>query len=93
MPDMDDNDETVARKYWDLHLQRNQSVIVDLVQGQYKSTLTCPVCNNIKISFDPYMSVQLPIPQVTKVSYFFICNDLTQKTYQGQITMRPSEAD
>lgn len=90
---MDDNDETVARKYWDLHLQRNQSVIVDLVQGQYKSTLTCPVCNNIKISFDPYMSVQLPIPQVTKVSYFFICNDLTQKTYQGQITMRPSEAE
>lgn len=51
------------------------------------------MCNNIKISFDPYMTIQLPIPQVTKVSYFYICSNPTQKTYQGQLTLKPSEAD
>lgn len=32
-------DEVVAKEYWEGHLMRNMSVIVDLMQGQYKSTL------------------------------------------------------
>lgn len=32
------------------------------MQGQYKSTLVCPVCNKISITFDPFMYLSLPLP-------------------------------
>lgn len=32
-------DQLVAQEHWEGHLKRNQSIIVDLMQGQYKSTL------------------------------------------------------
>ena len=35
-------DAVVAKEAWERHLQRNQSVIVDLCQGQFKSTVVCP---------------------------------------------------
>lgn len=31
-------------------------------QGQYKSTLICPVCGKISITFDPFMYLSLPLP-------------------------------
>ena len=31
-------------------------------QGQYKSTLVCPVCDKISITFDPFMYLSLPLP-------------------------------
>ncbi|KAF9577909.1 ubiquitin carboxyl-terminal hydrolase, partial [Lunasporangiospora selenospora] len=37
-------DEEVANDFWQVHKARNDSVIVDLFQGQYKSTLVCPEC-------------------------------------------------
>jgi ubiquitin carboxyl-terminal hydrolase 4/11/15 len=37
----------LARASWDGYLQRNDSVIVDLFQGQYRSTLVCPECQKV----------------------------------------------
>jgi len=31
-------------------------------QGQYKSTLDCPICSKISITFDPFMYLSLPLP-------------------------------
>jgi len=31
-------------------------------QGQYKSTLVCPICSKISITFDPFMYLSLPLP-------------------------------
>ncbi len=55
-------DYEVGLKSWENHLKRNQSIIVDLLHGQYKSKITCPTCNRISITFDPFNSVSLPIP-------------------------------
>lgn len=55
-------DEEVADEYWRYHKARNDSIIVDVCQGQYKSTLVCPVCNKISITFDPFMYLSLPLP-------------------------------
>ena len=30
--------------------------------GQYRSELTCPDCHKVSITFDPYMTVTLPLP-------------------------------
>jgi ubiquitin C-terminal hydrolase len=42
--------------------KRNMSIITDLMVGQYKSELHCPDCNRVSITFDPYMTVTLPLP-------------------------------
>ncbi|XWS50184.1 hypothetical protein CRYUN_Cryun12cG0067200 [Craigia yunnanensis] len=55
-------DEEVAAESWKNHKARNDSVIVDVCQGQYKSTLVCPVCSKISITFDPFMYLSLPLP-------------------------------
>lgn len=51
-----------AKKQWDIYKMRNDSVIVDLFQGQYRSTLVCPECGKVSIKFDPFMYLTLPLP-------------------------------
>lgn len=55
-------DEEVAKEAWALHKSRNDSIVVDWFQGQLKSTLVCPECNRISITFDPFMYLSLPLP-------------------------------
>ncbi|KAL5726749.1 ubiquitinyl hydrolase 1 [Ranunculus cassubicifolius] len=55
-------DDEVANECWEIHKARNDSVIVDVCQGQYKSTLVCPVCNKVSVTFDPFMYLTLPLP-------------------------------
>ncbi|CAO2819358.1 unnamed protein product [Amaranthus hypochondriacus] len=57
-------DEEYAEECWKNHKARNDSIIVDTCQGQYKSTLVCPVCNKISITFDPFMYLSLPLPSI-----------------------------
>ena len=38
----------LANISWEGYLKRNDSVIVDLFQGQYKSTLVCPECEKVR---------------------------------------------
>lgn len=54
-----------ARRQWADYRQRNDSVIVDLFQGQYRSTLVCPECGKVSIKFDPFMYLTLPLPNKT----------------------------
>lgn len=48
---------------WENHILRNKSIIVDLFHGQLKSKVTCRVCNNESVRFDPftYLTLQLPM--------------------------------
>lgn len=39
--------QVVAEEAWQRHKMRNDSFIVDLFQGQYKSKLVCPVCSKV----------------------------------------------
>ena len=55
-------DEEVAQEAWEAHLKRNKSIIVDLFQGQFKSTVNCPVCDKVSITFDPFMYLSVPLP-------------------------------
>lgn len=35
------------------------------MQGQYKSTLVCPACRKVSVTFDPFMYLSLPLPSTT----------------------------
>jgi ubiquitin C-terminal hydrolase len=50
-------DQEVAKEFWDNYLARNKSIIVDLMFGQLKSTVTCLTCNNAYLSFDPQLMI------------------------------------
>jgi ubiquitin C-terminal hydrolase len=74
-------DEIKSRNQWIGFLRRNQSVLVDILYGQYKSTLHCPDqdCQNISTTFDPFLSISLPLAHKTEtyeVKCFFIFYDI-----------------
>jgi len=54
--------ERCAAEAWMEHLRGNQSVIVDLFQGQLRSRLRCPACGAVSVTFDPFLSLTLPLP-------------------------------
>eukprot|EP00347_Sterkiella_histriomuscorum_P013480 403364554 len=54
-------DEEEAMESWKNYLQKNKSVIVDLFQGQLKSTLSCLVCGHKSTKFDCLMYLSVPI--------------------------------
>ncbi|WOG98248.1 hypothetical protein DCAR_0417589 [Daucus carota subsp. sativus] len=58
-------DNEVADEHWRNHLARNDSIIVDVCQGQFRSKLVCPICKKVSITFDPFMYVSLPLPSTT----------------------------
>ena len=56
-------DEEVAAEVLESHLQCNNSFIQNIFQGQFRSALICPSCSTRSCTFDPYVSISLPLPQ------------------------------
>jgi hypothetical protein len=74
------HDDMKSKESWIGFLRRNQSILVDLLYGQYKSTLYCPNenCANISTTFDPFLSISLPLVAKTHPYYiecYFIFYD------------------
>lgn len=91
-PELEDNesDEVAADKAWNLHLQREDSRVLENFMGQVKSRLECPVqgCGRISTTFDPSMYLSVPLPgstdRVMKVTFVPLdptkkCAELTVK--------------
>ncbi|KAK6482428.1 ubiquitin carboxyl-terminal hydrolase 15-like isoform X1 [Huso huso] len=55
-------DKVVAEEAWEVHLKRNDSIIVDIFHGLFKSTLVCPVCCKVSVTFDPFCYLTIPLP-------------------------------
>ncbi|XP_030633163.1 ubiquitin carboxyl-terminal hydrolase 4 [Chanos chanos] len=55
-------DEIVANEAWKNHRLRNDSIIVDIFHGLFKSTLVCPECSKVSVTFDPFCYLTLPLP-------------------------------
>jgi ubiquitin carboxyl-terminal hydrolase 4/11/15 len=52
----------MAAKVWEISKKRDDSVISDLFTGMYKSTLVCPDCAKVSITFDPFTNLTLQLP-------------------------------
>ncbi|KAM4653992.1 ubiquitin carboxyl-terminal hydrolase 4 isoform 3-T3 [Amazona ochrocephala] len=55
-------DSAVAKEAWENHRLRNDSIIVDIFHGLFKSTLVCPKCSKVSVTFDPFCYLTLPLP-------------------------------
>lgn len=54
--------KVVAREAWENYKKRNDSIIVDIFHGLLKSTVQCPDCQKISVTFDPFCYLSLPMP-------------------------------
>lgn len=72
---------------WDGYKKRNDSVIVDLFQGQLQSTLVCPECHKESITMDPfmYLTVPLPIAQTRTFKLVFFPKDTERPLVNVQL--------
>ncbi|XP_078676513.1 ubiquitin carboxyl-terminal hydrolase 15-like isoform X3 [Branchiostoma floridae x Branchiostoma belcheri] len=82
-------DEEVADEAWKNHRLRNDSIIVDTFHGLFKSTLVCPECSKISITFDPfcYLSLPLPIKKERFIEVVLIRMDPAAKPMQYKLSV------
>ncbi|ORY94916.1 hypothetical protein BCR43DRAFT_442396 [Syncephalastrum racemosum] len=91
LPDFDDMaDQEIAERSWSYHKARNDSIIVDLFQGQFKSRLTCNECGKISVTFDPFMYLSLPLPikKKTKTTVIYIPYNPSERPQQMIVTLK-----
>ena len=71
-----ETDEKCSKRFWDNYLKRNDSIITDLFCGQLKCTITCPKCNLVNITFDPFNTLNLNIPESSqnRRNYYYSYN-------------------
>ena len=65
-----EDDLIASKRWWDLHKKREDSIIVDLFNGQFKSETICQKCGKSSITYDPFMSLCLSLPK-TKTHFIF----------------------
>uniref|UniRef100_A0A672ZZT5 Ubiquitin carboxyl-terminal hydrolase n=1 Tax=Sphaeramia orbicularis TaxID=375764 RepID=A0A672ZZT5_9TELE len=82
-------DQEVAEEAWRNHRRRNDSVIVDTFHGLFKSTLVCPECHKVSVTFDPfcYLSVPLPVSKERVMEVFFVSLDPYAKPVQHRVVV------
>lgn len=63
------------------------------MHGQFKSTVRCPDCYKLSITFDPYMSISLPIPEIKIVErdYFWVPYNTSKRCIKGSFRFKSHE--
>jgi len=86
-------DDTISTECWYHHLARNQSIIVDLMHGQFKSIVNCPDCGRYSVAFDPFSVVSLPLPQesVVSITFYYVPYDLAKPIQKCVINIDKEE--
>ena len=75
------------------HMRCNNSFIYDLFQALYRSSLTCPNCHRQSNTFDPFLSVSLPIPQRVKRPAYVTVAYLDAQPRQVRIGLLLNQTD
>ncbi|XP_061770483.1 ubiquitin carboxyl-terminal hydrolase 15-like isoform X3 [Nerophis ophidion] len=82
-------DKVVAEEAWESHIKRNDSIIVDIFHGLFKSTLVCPVCAKVSVTFDPFCYLTLPLPMKKErtLEVYLVRLDPLAKPIQYKLTV------
>ena len=60
------SDEVKSKIEWNNYLRRNQSILVDLFYGLFKSTVICSVCNRSCVDFNTFSSISVNLKNSNK---------------------------
>ncbi|XP_076448226.1 ubiquitin carboxyl-terminal hydrolase 4-like [Babylonia areolata] len=82
-------DAVVAKEAWENYKKRNDSIIVDTFHGLLKSTVECPDCEKISVTFDPfcYLSLPMPIKKERQMEVFWVSASPADKLVQYKLTV------
>lgn len=69
-----ESDYQASKRFWDFHRAKNDSILLDLFHGQYKSTINCLVCNNSSVYFEPFSTLTLDIPDLKRLDFIVVPN-------------------
>jgi ubiquitin carboxyl-terminal hydrolase 8 len=61
---------------WERYLKSDFSLIVDIMQGQYQSKLTCLTCGQTSTTYNAFSTLSLPIPLSSSRASLYDCFDL-----------------
>jgi ubiquitin carboxyl-terminal hydrolase 4/11/15 len=67
-----ESDISAAKRFWNHYKERNSSIIVDYFTGQLKNTIECAVCDNVSVTFQPFVTLPVPIPIMRAVDVFIV---------------------
>lgn len=57
--------EQQSNEWWQYYLDRENSVITDLFQGQLVSRIVCKKCGNASLAFDNFLDISVSFPRST----------------------------
>ncbi|QRV75770.1 ubiquitin carboxyl-terminal hydrolase [Ceratobasidium sp. AG-Ba] len=80
----------IARETWEGHVRRNDSIIADLFHGMYKSTLSCLSCGKISVTFEPFVSLPLPLPDTLAPwshDIYYVPWDIKEKPFSVRLEL------
>ena len=77
------SDEVLAAESLANYMRFKNSVVMDVFQAQFRSSLTCPMCEKQSNTFDPFVCVSLPIPQKQLMPVFVTVLYIDQTPRQG----------
>lgn len=78
-----ESDEEASNRFWQALVSRENSIIVDLFHGQYKTQIKCGGCKKLTTSYDPFMCLPLAIPDksIPKVRFKVFPNNYDYKFF------------
>ena len=82
-----ETDLQASERWWNNFLLRENSIITDLFYGQLKTSMRCPDCKTIQITFEPFLSLGLPIGERSdsRARFKVFQNDYKYEYYQIEI--------
>ncbi|KAK9787254.1 hypothetical protein WJX73_002767 [Symbiochloris irregularis] len=72
------SDEQLGTEALTNRRRREDSVILDLLEGVYRSSLTCPHCNARSVAFDPFQSMTVELPTTRQLNICLLAMDGSQ---------------
>eukprot|EP00045_Choanoeca_perplexa_P012453 m.135922 g.135922 ORF g.135922 m.135922 type:complete len:1072 (+) comp16013_c0_seq1:101-3316(+) len=71
-------DPLAAEKAWHEYTSRNNSIITDVFQGQYRSAIRCKTCDYESVNFSPFMFLTVPLARGSSTSLKACLKELTR---------------
>ncbi|KAF8507957.1 hypothetical protein BU17DRAFT_56970 [Hysterangium stoloniferum] len=54
--------QVASEQEWKIYRMRNDSIVVDYFQGQFRNRLQCLTCHKTSTTYNPFMYLSLPLP-------------------------------
>ena len=70
-----ETDIMASNRWWETYLKRDNSIIMDLFLGQFKSTVKCPFCDKVSITYDQFSCLELPIENKCFFGTSYVINE------------------